>query len=449
MFKRVLIANRGEIAVRVIRACKDLGIETVAIYSTADSESLHVKMADQAICIGPPPIAQSYLNMTGIISAAEVSGADAIHPGYGFMAESPEFAEVCESSDIKFIGPSASVIADMGNKSAARKLMSEHGVAIIPGSKGVISDEKEALTVIAEMGLKYPVIIKASAGGGGRGMRIVQREKELIEAIRTAKAEANNAFGSDEIYIEKYIGEPRHVEVQIMADNYGNVFHFGERDCSIQRRHQKLIEEAPCPVLSEAQREKVGTMAVECAKAVNYQGAGTIEFLLDTDGNFYFMEMNTRIQVEHPISEEVTGTDLVKMQISVAAGESLENLPKPTINGHAIEFRINAENWENNFMPTPGTIELYNPAGGPGVRVDSHIYSGYSVPPFYDSLLAKLIIWGKDRNEALARAERALSEFVVVGVHTTIPFHQKIIKNAFFINGDYYTNFIARRILEE
>lgn len=444
MFKRVLIANRGEIAVRVIRACKELGIETIAVYSTADESSLHTKFADHAICIGPPPSAQSYLNITSIISAAEVSGADAIHPGYGFLAENANFAEACEASNIIFIGPSPEAINSMGNKSNAKSIVKANGVPVISGSNGAISDERE-ITKIAES-ISFPLMIKASSGGGGKGMRIAQNKKELVDAVRMAKAEAGSAFGNEDIYLEKYIAEPRHIEVQILGDKYGNIIHFGERDCSIQRRHQKLIEEAPSVIMTEEKREVIGKAAIKCAEAVNYVGAGTVEFLMDNNGDFYFMEMNTRIQVEHPITEMVAECDLVKEQIRIAAGERVERCNIIHMNGHAIEFRINAEDPDNQFLPSPGKIDFYIPAGGPGVRVDSHIYPGYEIPPFYDSLIAKLIIWGKDRDEALQRSNRALSEFIITGIKTTIPFHQKVINNAFFINGDYYTNFIARRI---
>lgn len=446
MFKRVLVANRGEIAVRIIRACKELGLETVAIYSTADENSLHTRLADQAICIGPPQADQSYLNISSIISAAEITGAEAIHPGYGFLAENAHFAEVCGDSGLLFIGPKPETIDLMGNKSVAKDTMKKAGVPIIPGSDGPVKDIDQVMELLPEIG--FPLIIKASAGGGGRGMRVVQREKDLKSAVQAAKAEAEKAFGNPEIYIERYVEEPRHIEIQVFGDNHGNVVHLGERDCSIQRRHQKLVEESPSPAIDEKKRKQICDDAVKAAKSVGYSGAGTIEFLLDKNGNHYFMEMNTRIQVEHTVTEMVTGLDLVKKQLKVASGENIDfSGVKST--GHAIEFRINAENWENGFLPSPGMVSMYSPPGGPGIRVDSHLYTGYAVPPNYDSLIAKLIVWGRDRDEALARSERALSEFVILGIETTIPFHLKILKNAFFIAGDYYTNFIARRILTE
>lgn len=446
MFEKVLIANRGEIAVRVIRACKELGIKTVAVYSTADEGSLHTQLADEAICIGPPQSNLSYLNISSIISSAEISGSDAIHPGYGFLAENAHFAEACNESHIQFIGPTAETINMMGNKSTAKDVMKKAGVPIVPGSDGPIANEKEAVAYAKEIG--FPLIIKASAGGGGRGMRIVHKQKDLIPSMEAAKNEAEMAFGNSEIYMERYVTEPRHIEIQIIGDGKGGAIHLGERDCSIQRRHQKLVEEAPSPALDEKKRRQIGDDAVKAARNLKYLGAGTIEFLLDSKTNeHYFMEMNTRIQVEHPVTEMITGVDIIKEQLKLACGGELCEQPK--INGHAIEFRVNAENWEKGFMPCPGNISVYHPPGGPGVRVDSHAYGGYVVPPNYDSLIAKLIVWGKDRDEALARAERALSEFVIIGIDTTIPFHLEILKNAFFIKGDYYTNFLARRILNE
>lgn len=446
MFEKILIANRGEIAVRIIRACKELGIKTVAVYSTADAESLHSKMADEAVCIGPPDASQSYLNIPAIISSADITGADAVHPGYGFLAENPQFAEACLESNIGFIGPSPETISLMGNKSVAKDVMRKAGVPVVPGSDGPVKDSKEAINIAKEIG--YPLIIKASAGGGGRGMRIIHREKDLLPSIQAAKGEAGAAFGNSEIYLEKYVEESRHIEIQVIGDGKGAVIHLGERDCSIQRRHQKLIEEAPSPAIDSKKRKQIWSDAVKAAKNLKYLGVGTIEFLLDKDNRHYFMEMNTRIQVEHPVTEMVTGEDIVKKQIEIAAGKNLSmDSYKPS--GHAIEFRINAENWERGFMPNPGKIELYNPPGGPGVRVDSHIYSGYSVPQNYDSLIAKLIVWGRNRDEALFRAERALSEFIIIGIDTTIPFHLEVLKNAFFVKGDYYTNFIARRVLNE
>lgn len=448
MFKKILIANRGEIAVRIIRACKELDIPTVAIYSEADVDSLHTKFADEAVCIGPAQSNKSYLNMPGIISAAQITGADAIHPGYGFLAENAQFAEICHSCHLTFIGPSAHAIEKMGDKAYARRTMAKAGLPIIPGTKETIKSDKEALNFASEV--SYPVIIKAAAGGGGRGMRIVQNERELKKVLPTAQAEAQAAFGSSDVYIEKYISEPRHIEFQILADKHGNVIYLGERDCSVQRRHQKLVEECPSVVLTEAKRQEMGEAAIKAAQAVHYENAGTVEFLVDNHGDFYFMEMNTRLQVEHPVTEEVVGIDIVKEQIRLATGEKLDHAQEQIqLKGHALEFRINAEDPEKDFMPAAGKITLYNPPGGPGVRIDSHLYSGYTVPPYYDSLIAKLIVWGETRNEALARAKRALSEFIIVGLETTIPFHLKVVENAFFRKGDYYTNFVSRRILNE
>jgi len=448
LFKKILIANRGEVALRVIRACRELNIPTVAVYSEADADSLHTKLAQEAVCIGPPQASKSYLNIPNIISAAELTGADAIHPGYGFLAENNQFAEICQSCDITFIGPPPKVIEDGGNKARAKKMMIEAGIPVIPGSNGPINSDQEALSFAEE--ISYPVIIKASAGGGGRGMRIVQNKEDLIKSLPLARAEAEAAFGSPEIYLEKYIEEPRHIEFQILADAYGEVIHLGERDCSIQRRHQKLIEESPCPSLSKEKREEIGQAAVLAAKTLNYVNAGTIEFLVDPEENYYFMEVNTRVQVEHPVTEMVTGFDIVKEQIRLAAGEALGfTQTDVTFKGHAIEFRINAEDPDKNFLPAGGEVKLYNPPGGPGVRVDSHLYSQYNVPTFYDSLLAKLIIWGINREEAIARAQRALEEFIIMGIPTTIPFHLKVLENAFFRRGEVYTNFISRRILNE
>jgi len=446
LFKKVLIANRGEIAIRIIRACRELGIGTVAVYSEVDRDSLHVRMADEAFCIGPAPANQSYLNIKSIISVAEVTGAEAIHPGYGFLAENAHFADICQEHNIVFIGPSAEVIRKMGDKAIAKQTMIAAKVPVVPGSKGTITSGLDVKMLIKQMG-GFPLIVKASAGGGGRGMRIVQNEHELDEMIGLARSEAEKAFGNPEVYIEKYIENPRHVEVQIMADQHGHVVHMGERDCSIQRRHQKLIEESPCCVLDEKQRAEIGVAAVKAAKAVGYAGAGTVEFLLAPDKKFYFMEMNTRIQVEHSVTEMVTNMDLVKEQLLVAGGEKLSMKQKDiAINGHAIEFRINAENPDRNFMPSPGPLNLYLPPGGPGVRVDSHAYQGYRIPPTYDSLVAKLMVWGKDRQEAVERGLRALDEFVVEGIHTTIPFHMKVLNNAFFRKGDISTSFIQRRM---
>ncbi|HDP69846.1 MAG TPA: acetyl-CoA carboxylase biotin carboxylase subunit [Actinobacteria bacterium] len=448
MFKKILIANRGEIALRIIRACKELSIPTVAVYSEADKDSLPVKLADEAVCIGPPQSAQSYLNIPSIISAAELTGADAIHPGYGFLAESPTFVEVCRSCNLEFIGPNVEVMKLMGSKALAKEKVSKIGVPVIPGTNSQIKDREEILKFTKEAG--YPVMIKASAGGGGRGMRLAQNEYDLLNQIQMAQSEAKAAFGDPEIYFEKYIEEPRHIEFQIMGDRFGNVIHLGERDCSIQRRHQKLIEESPSAVLTSALRKKMGETAIKISKAIKYEGAGTIEFLLDKHGDFYFMEMNTRVQVEHPVTEVVTGIDIVKEQIRIAAGEKMRHTQdKVELNGHAIEFRINAEDPNKNFMPQAGEIKLFNPPGGPGVRVDSHIYSGYKIPPYYDSLLGKLIIWGETRDEAIARSKRALDEFIIIGPETVIPFHLKVIDNAFFRKGEVYTNFVSRRIMDE
>jgi acetyl-CoA carboxylase biotin carboxylase subunit len=420
-----------------------LGIKTVAIYSEADVDSLHVRFADEVVCIGPPPSNESYLNMVRIISAAEVTGADAVHPGYGFLAENPEFAEICEECNIQFIGANADVIRKMGNKSEAKKTMTKAGVPVVPGSEGVIKDLNHAKSLVKDV--KYPVMLKAVAGGGGRGMRIVNSEDELEMNFMMASAEAEGAFGNADLYMEKFIVNPRHIEIQVMADAHGNVVHYGERECSIQRRHQKLLEEAPSVALDDDLRNKMGELAVKGCKGVDYVGAGTIEYLLDDQKNFYFMEMNTRIQVEHPVTEMIYSRDLVKDQIRVAAGEPL-NYEQKDINmaGHAIECRINAEDWERNFMPNPGHIENVHFPGGPGIRVDTHTYSGYDIPPFYDSLVAKLIAHGKDREEAITRLRRSLDEFVIEGVKTTIPFHRKLIDHDDFKNGNFDTGFLER-----
>lgn len=448
MFKKILIANRGEIALRVIRACRELEIETVAVFSEADRDALHVRAADEAVCIGPAATAKSYLHIPNIISAAELTGVDAIHPGYGFLSENARFAEICESCGITFIGPSAEIIENMGDKSKARQTMIAAGVPVVPGSPGPVKDPATAAVIAEEIG--YPVLIKASAGGGGKGMRVAQNAKELGKAIQAAQSEAQAAFGNPEIYLEKYVEEPRHIEFQILADQFGNVVHLGERDCSMQRRNQKLLEESPSSALNPELRAKMGQVAVHAAKTANYSNAGTLEFLLDKHGNFYFIEMNTRIQVEHPVTELVTGLDLVKEQIRVAAGEPLGYTQDDVqIRGWAIECRINAENPDKNFMPSPGLIDLYHVPGGPGVRVDSAAYQGYAIPPYYDSMVGKLIVWGKDREEAILRMRRALEEFVIEGVHTTIPFHLRVLDNAFFRRGEIYTNFIQRRILGE
>ena len=443
MFNKVLIANRGEIALRILRACQEMGIKTVAVYSEADSESLHVRFADEVVCIGPAASSESYLNMVRIISAAEVTGADAIHPGYGFLAENPEFAEICDECNITFIGASADVIRKMGNKAEAKETMKKAGVPVVPGSEGIIKNLEHATKMGAEIG--YPVMLKAVAGGGGRGMRIVTSEKTLEMNYMMASAESENAFGNSDLYMEKYIANPRHIEIQVMADSFGNVVHFGERECSIQRRHQKLVEEAPSPVVDRALREKMGEIAVMGCKRVKYVGAGTIEFLLDEDKNFYFMEMNTRIQVEHPVTEMVYNRDLVKDQIRMAAGEKLGYTQADIrLEGHAIECRINAEDWERNFMPSPGRIDNLHTPGGPGIRVDTHSYPAYKIPPYYDSLIAKLIAYGNDRDEAIARLKRALNEFVIEGIKTTIPFHQKLIDHKDFKDGNFDTGFLER-----
>jgi len=449
LFKKILIANRGEIALRIIRCCREMDIRTVAVYSEIDAESLHVRYADEHICIGPPSSSRSYLNIPAIISAAEITGAEAIHPGYGFLAENPHFAEICESCKIKFIGPTAETIRLMGDKVKAREIMRKAKVPVIPGSDGPIVDEKEAMTVARKIG--FPVIIKAVAGGGGRGMRIVHSEGELANAFATARVEAEAAFGNPTIYIEKYIEKPRHIEFQILADEQGNVIHLGERDCTMQRRHQKLLEESPSIALTPRLRREMGRAVIVGARAIGYTNAGTMEFLLDRNGNFYFMEMNTRIQVEHPVTEMVTGTDLIREQVLIAMGEKFRGnqSKKLEINGHAIECRIYAEDWEKNFTPCAGTITSYNVPGGPGVRVDSHVYSGYTVPPHYDSLLAKLIVHGRNRKEAVRRMQRALDEYVIEGIKTTIPFHKKVLREPAFLKGDIHTGFIDLMEKEE
>jgi acetyl-CoA carboxylase biotin carboxylase subunit len=446
LFKKILIANRGEIALRVIRAAHELGIKTVAVYSEADRESLHVRFADEAVCIGPAASKESYLNIPRLIAAAEVTNADSIHPGYGFLSENANFAEICASSGIIFIGPSPEAITAMGDKAFAKETMKRAGVPVVPGSEGVISDLNEAKKIALEIG--FPVIIKATAGGGGRGMRIVRSEDELENAFLTASHEAETSFGNAAVYIEKYIEEPRHIEIQIMGDSAGTVVHFGERDCSIQRRHQKLLEESPSPALSPELREAMGSAAVKGAKSAKYLGAGTIEFLLDKNKNFYFMEMNTRIQVEHPVTEEVYGVDLVKMQLQVVAGERLKRQSLKPL-WHAIECRINAEDPSAGFRPSPGHITSLHFPGGFGIRVDSHAYAGYYIPPHYDSLIAKLIAKGKNREEAISRMHRALDEFVIEGVKTTIPFHKKLMKNEKFRSGSFDTNFIETFAFEE
>jgi len=446
LFNKILIANRGEIALRIIRTCKELDIPTVAVYSEADREAAHVVFADEAVCIGPASSAESYLKVNSILAAAEVTGADAIHPGYGFLAENAEFSQICEEMDIKFIGPSADMIQKMGDKAFAKETMKKVGVPVVPGSEGIINSIDEAKKVAAEIG--YPAILKASAGGGGKGMRIVWSEDEIENAFQTASNEANVSFSNPDLYIEKFIEGPRHVEIQIMGDQFGNVYSYGERDCSIQRRHQKLIEESPSPVITEEVRQKMSEAAILGAKSVNYEGAGTIEFLVDKDQNFYFIEMNTRIQVEHPVTEMVNNVDLIKQQIFVAAGEDRKDRPSK-LSGHSFEFRINAEDPENDFRPSPGKITYLHFPGGFGVRIDSHIYNDYVIPPYYDSLIAKLIVWGVDRNHAIARAKRAFEEFTIEGIKTTIPFHQKVLKNEHFLKNDYDTNFIEKLLDNE
>jgi acetyl-CoA carboxylase biotin carboxylase subunit len=439
VFNKVLIANRGEIALRIIRVCKQFGIKTVAVYSQADIDSLHVRFADEAVCIGPPPGKESYLKIPRIIAAAEITNADAIHPGYGFLAENASFAEICASTGIKFIGPSAAMIAAMGDKALAKDTMRKAGVPVIPGSEGVVKSAGEANEIAASIG--FPVIIKAVAGGGGRGMRIVREAAEMEQALQTAQHEAEQAFGDAGVYIEKFLEQPHHIEIQVFGDQYNNAIHFGERDCSVQRRHQKLIEESPSPFLDEVLRKKMGDAAIKGCKAVGYENAGTIEFLVDKDRNFYFMEMNTRIQVEHPVTEQVTGHDLVKLQLQVAAGE---RLPRKKIvhRGHAIECRINAEDPEHNFRPSPGTITDFHMPGGFGVRVDTHSYAGYRVPPYYDSLIAKLIVFAQTRDGAVSKMLSALDEFTIEGIKTTIPFHRQVMEDDRFARGTFDTSFL-------
>ena len=439
MFKKILIANRGEIALRIIQACRELGIQTVAVYSTADRDSLHVTYADEEVCIGPPPSAASYLNISSIISAAEITGADAVHPGYGFLAENPHFAEVLEECRLGWIGPRPAVIRAMGDKAQARQAAAAAGVPVLPGSREPLASADEARQLADEVG--YPVILKAAAGGGGRGMRIAAGESELLGQFATAAEEANKAFGDGRIYLEKYLVEPRHVEFQVFGDRHGRVIHLGERECSIQRRHQKLIEESPSPVLTPELREEMGAAAVRLCQAVGYENAGTIEFLLDADGAFYFMEMNTRIQVEHPVTEMVTGIDLVKLQIQLAAGQPLTLASGLLPRGHAIECRINAEN-PDTFAPSPGRLRTFHPPGGPGTRVDTHAYEDYVIPPHYDSLVAKLIVHDRTRPEALARMSRALDFFVVEGIQTSIPLHKRILRDPEFMAGRMSTRFM-------
>lgn len=442
MFKKILIANRGEIALRVIRACRELGIQTVAIHSEADAASLHVRLADESVCVGPADATLSYRNIPNILSAAEITGAEAIHPGYGFLAENSHFAEVCESAGIKFIGPFPECISLMGDKAKARETMMRKGVPVIPGSEGKVTNEKEATEIAKKIG--YPVIVKAVAGGGGRGMRVVHKQEDLAKSLQTAQMEAKTAFGDDGVYIEKYFIDPRHIEVQVLADEKGKVIYLGERDCSIQRRHQKLIEESPSPVVDDRLRRELGRAALDAVSASHYVNAGTVEFLLDKDHNFYFIEMNTRIQVEHPITEMVSGIDLVKEQIKIAAGRSLEfKQSQVKLRGHSFECRINAEDPEK-FTPSPGTITSFHLPGGPGVRVDSAIYLNGVVTPYYDSLIAKLIVHAGTRDEAIAKMRGALSEFVVEGIKTTLPLHKRVFDDPAFIKGRFSTNFLER-----
>lgn len=446
MFNKVLIANRGEIAVRVIRACRELKIPTVAVYSQADAQSMHVRLADESVCIGPPSSKDSYLNAPNIISAAVITGADAIHPGYGYFSEVPSFAEACEACKIKFIGPKPASIEKMGNKAKAREMMQSAGVPVIPVTKGVLQNEQDAFRTAAKMG--YPVLIKASSGGGGRGIRLVQNEDELGKVLKIAQTEAESAFGNPDVYMEKFIEEPRHIEVQVLADEYGHIVHLGERECSVQNaRHQKMLEESPSVALTAGLRKKIGEAAVKAAKAAGYVNAGTVEFLVDAQNNFYFMEMNTRVQVEHPVTEFVTGIDIVKEQLAIAAGEKLSFSQKDVqVRGHAIECRITAEDPDRGFTPSSGTISNLILPGGFGVRVDTHMYPGYTIPPYYDSLLGKLIVWAPTREDAINKMTRCLSEFQVDGLKTNIPFHLKIMSNAFYRRGELSTSFIKRRM---
>ncbi|MCI4669793.1 MAG: acetyl-CoA carboxylase biotin carboxylase subunit [Bacteroidia bacterium] len=439
MFNKILIANRGEIALRVIRTAREMGIGTVAVYSTADKDSLHVRFADEAVCIGPPSSSDSYLSMVNIISAAEITGVDAIHPGYGFMAENSQFSQLCEDHGIKFIGPKGSVIDAMGDKSTAKDSMKKAGVPVIPGSEGLLDSLEQALEVAEESG--YPVLLKATAGGGGKGMRKVFGPEEMEAAWNSARQESAAAFGNDGLYLEKFVEEPRHIEIQIMADQHGNVFHLGERDCSIQRRHQKLVEEAPSPVITEETRNKMGAAAVKAAKYVNYEGAGTVEFLYDKHGNFYFMEMNTRIQVEHPVTEEIYDVDLIAEQIRVAAGETISEYTRVP-GKHAMEVRINAEDVFRDFRPNPGKIIYFHKPGGHSVRVDTHAFSSYVIPPYYDSMIGKLIVSAQGREAVINKMSRALEEFIVEGVKTTIPFHKQLMHDEKFKSGDFTTKFL-------
>jgi acetyl-CoA carboxylase, biotin carboxylase subunit len=447
-FSKLLIANRGEIALRIVRACSEMGIASVAVHSTVDRQALHVQLADEAVCIGEPMSSKSYLNIPNIISAAITRNAGAIHPGYGFLAENARFAEICADHQLTFVGPSPLAIRSMGDKSTAKDTMKKVGVPTIPGSEGLLADADEALELADQIG--YPVMIKATAGGGGRGMRLVRERSDLVRLYHAAQGEAEAAFGNGGLYMEKFVERPRHVEIQILADNFGNVVHLGERDCSIQRRHQKLLEESPSPAVTPEIRAKMGVAAIAAAKSINYTGAGTVEFLFDAQGNFYFMEMNTRIQVEHPVTEMVTGVDLIAEQIRIAQGYPLSfTQDQVVLKGHAIECRINAEDPAHNFRPHPGKISGYLAPGGPGVRMDSHIYTDYEIPPYYDSLIGKLIVWGVDRPTAIARMKRALRECAITGVPTTIDFHQRVLENPNFLTGEVYTNFIEEMMSKE
>ncbi len=442
-FSKILIANRGEIALRILRTCEEMGIATIAVHSTIDRHALHVQLADEAVCIGEPASSKSYLNIPNIIAAALTRNASAIHPGYGFLSENARFAEICADHHLTFIGPTPEAMRAMGDKSTAKETMKKVGVPTVPGSDGLITEEKEAIAIARKIG--YPVMIKATAGGGGRGMRLVRADQDFSQLFQAARGEAEAAFGNPGVYLEKFIESPRHIEFQILADNYGNVIHLGERDCSIQRRHQKLLEEAPSLALTPKLRAKMGAAAVTAAKAIKYTGAGTIEFLLDQSGHFYFMEMNTRIQVEHPVTEMISGLDLIAEQIRIAQGEKLQlHQNQVILNGHAIECRINAEDPDRNFRPHPGRITGFLPPGGPGVRMDSHVYTDYEIPAYYDSLIGKLIVWGPDRPSAIKRMKRALRECAITGLPTTIAFHQKILENPAFLSGEVYTNFVEQ-----
>lgn len=439
MFKKILIANRGEIALRVIRTCQEMGIKTVAVYSTADADSLHVKFADEAVCIGPPAGKDSYLKIQSILAAAEITNAEAIHPGYGFLAENAEFSKICSEHDLKFIGPSPYAINSMGDKAVAKATMIKNKVPVVPGSDGVVDTYEEAVKVCKDIG--FPVIIKASAGGGGRGMRVVEKESELKKNFEMCRNEAGTIFSNPEVYIERFVQNPHHVEIQIMADQHGNVIHLGERDCSLQRRHQKVLEESPSPLMTPALRKRMGDASINAAKAVDYEGAGTVEYLVDDDENFYFMEMNTRIQVEHPVTEEVTGYDLIEQQIRVAAGMKIEER-EIEMRGHSIECRINAEDPEFNFRPSAGEITVFHPPGGHGVRLDTHAYSGYRIPPHYDSMIAKLIVYAPTRKEAISKMKRALQEFIIEGIKTTIPYHIQLMDDPNFLAGKFTTKYL-------